>query len=235
MSARETLSGNKSKERISEELYVRETLKKYLWSMMSVLGAGLFFSIILNLLLGYAIIWRFPVKQFLWTSDANAVCAATPLDEPSVSQARLKDLAATAAVQINTFDYANWRVLINAALDKFFTPHGRDEYRSVLSSTGIVQKVVDQYQVVSAVTMAPPNIAAEGKKGGRYFWEVEVPTTIYYQTNADSKRENRLLTFTIVRVEPSPINPNGVAIDAVTSTQLLTGQMNQLNVPRINR
>lgn len=38
MSVRDTLSGNKSKERISEEIYVRETLKKYLWSMMSVLG-----------------------------------------------------------------------------------------------------------------------------------------------------------------------------------------------------
>lgn len=217
-----------AKQHVQDEDYVRRTLQKFLWLMLSGLGGVTVLSLVLNLLLGYALIFRFPLKQFLWTADAAAVCEATPLSEPNISPARLKDLAATAAVQLNTYDYANWRVLINAALEKFFTQHGREEYRQVLTATGVIQRVVDQYQVVSAISIAPPNIASEGRTFGRYFWKIEVPVTIYYQTNVDSKRENRLLTMTVVRVEPSPLNPNGIAIDAITSTQLLASQLNQI-------
>lgn len=224
-----SIPGGKSKERILDEHFVRDEVRRSQWNMLIIGGVVLAASLFLNMMLGYGLLYRFPVKQFLWIDDAGRACAAVPLDEPNISNARLKDLAATAAVQINSYDYANWRVLLNAAMDQFFTPHGRSQYRAVLSETGIVQRAVDQYQVVSAVIMAPPNISTQGRKSGRYYWEVEVPLTIFYQTNAETKRENRLLTFTVVRVEPSPINPNGVAIDAVTSTQLLNSQLNQLS------
>nr|WP_255684162.1 MULTISPECIES: DotI/IcmL family type IV secretion protein [unclassified Xanthobacter] len=186
-------------------------------------------SVVLNLILAYGLIWRFPVKQFLWTSDAKAVCEAIPLDEPNISAARLKDLAATAAVDVYNFDYANWRPYLNSALDKYFTPHGRDEYRADLQKSGLIKVVVDNYLIVSAVTMAPPNVTRSGKQLGRYWWEVEVPLTIYYQTSSSSRRENRLVVFTIVRVEPSPLNPNGVAIDGAISKQLTSDQLNRIN------
>jgi intracellular multiplication protein IcmL len=41
----------------------------------------------------------------------------------------------------------------------------------------------------------------------------------------ETKVERRLLTMTVVRVDPSPINPNGIAIDAVISTQQVTNQV----------
>ena len=131
----------KSIARIQDENYVARTLHKNLWQWMSFLIGFALLSLTMNLILGYAVIWRFPVKQFLWTSDAQSVCAAIPLTEPNVSQARIKDLAASAAVQINTYDYSNYRQLINAALTQSFTPRARDLYRSALADTGIIEKV----------------------------------------------------------------------------------------------
>lgn len=217
----------KSAARINDENYVATTLHRNLWQWLSFLVGFSALSLLMNLILGYALIWRFPVKQFLWTSDAQSVCAAIPLTEPNVSQARLKDLAAAAAVQINSYDYSNYRQLINAALSQHFTPRARDLYRSALAETGIIEKVRSSFMVVSGVTAGPPNIAQEGKRDGRYFWIVEVPLRVFYRTNVETKVENRILTMTVIRVEPSPINPNGIAIDGVNSRQALTNEFVQ--------
>ncbi|MFJ7440830.1 DotI/IcmL family type IV secretion protein [Methylorubrum thiocyanatum] len=215
----------KSAERISREVDAGQMMLRNQWNWILMLSVFLCLSIVVNGLLFYNAFYRFPIKQFIWTSDAQAVCDAIPLTEPNISQARLKEFAVSAAVQLNSYDYANWRALINNALTQHFTPKGRDRYRAALQESGIIQKVVLGYQTVSAVTTDPANISEEGKASGRYYWVVEVPLQIFYRTNVETKVERRLLTMTIVRIDPSPINPNGIAIDSVISTQQLANQV----------
>ena len=209
---------------IERETASAVTMTNRLWIWIAFLGLFLALALIADVTLIYNAFWRMPIKQFLWTADGGAVCEAIPLSQPSVSQARLKDLAASAAVGLNSYDYANWRKLIDNHLTQYFTARGRDQYKQALFASGIIEKVVQNYQTVSAVTSDAINIAEEGMLRGRYYWKIEVPLQIFYKTNAETKRENRLLTMTIVRVEPSPINPNGIAIDSVVSTQLLVTQ-----------
>ncbi len=215
----------KSADHISREIDAGRMMLRNQWSWILMLSLFLVMSLAVNALLFYNAFIRFPVKQFIWTSDAQAVCEAIPLSEPNISQARLKEFAVSSAVELNSYDYANWRPLINNALSQSFTPKGRDRYRAALQESGIVQKVVSGYQTVSAVTTDPANISEEGKAAGRYYWRVEVPLQIFYRTNVETRVERRLLTMTIVRVDPSPINPNGIAIDSVISTQQLTNQV----------
>ncbi|KMO17748.1 hypothetical protein QR79_21295 [Methylobacterium indicum] len=215
----------KSADHISREIDAGRMMLRNQWSWILLLSLFLVMSLAVNALLFYNAFIRFPVKQFIWTSDAQAVCEAIPLSEPNISQARLKEFAVSSAVELNSYDYANWRPLINNALSQSFTPKGRDRYRAALQESGIVQKVVTGYQTVSAVTTDPANISEEGKAAGRYYWRVEVPLQIFYRTNVETRVERRLLTMTIVRVDPSPINPNGIAIDSVISTQQLTNQV----------
>ncbi|BCM88007.1 DotI/IcmL family type IV secretion protein [Methylobacterium indicum] len=215
----------KSADQISREIDAGRMMLRNQWSWILLLSLFLVMSLAVNALLFYNAFIRFPVKQFIWTSDAQAVCEAIPLSEPNISQARLKEFAVSSAVELNSYDYANWRPLINNALSQSFTPKGRDRYRAALQESGIIQKVVTGYQTVSAVTTDPANISEEGKAAGRYYWRVEVPLQIFYRTNVETRVERRLLTMTIVRVDPSPINPNGIAIDSVISTQQLTNQV----------
>ncbi len=210
---------------IEREADAGHSMIRNLWIWIGLLSGFTTLSLLANFILAYNAFYRFPIKQFVWTSDAQAVCDAIPLTEPSISQARLKDFAVSAAVTLNSYDYANWRALINNALAQFFTPGGRDRYRAALQESGIIQKVVQNYQTVSAVTTDPANIAEEGRMNGRYYWRVEAPIQIFYRTNMETKVERRLLTMTVVRVDPSPINPNGIAIDAVISTQQVTNQV----------
>ena len=128
-------------------------------------------------------------------------------------------------MQINTYNYSNYRQLINAALTQSFTPRRVISIARPWPTTGIIEKVRSSFMVVSGVTAGPPNIAQEGRKEGRYFWLVEVPLRVFYRTNVETKAENRILTMTVIRVEPSPINPNGIAIDGVNSRQALTNEI----------
>jgi len=214
----------KTPDQIAAETASAVAMANRLWIWIAFLSLFLALSLLSNVTLIYNAFWRMPIKAFLWTSDGAAVCEAIPLTEPSVSQARLKDLAASAAVGLNSYDYANWRKLIDNQLTQYFTARGREQYKQALFASGIVEKVVQNYQTVSAVTSDAVNIAEEGRIRGRYYWKIEVPLQVFYKTNAETKRENRLLTMTVVRVDPSPINPNGIAIDGLVSTQLLVTQ-----------
>ncbi len=214
----------KGEDQILGEARAVDEHARYLRLWLQTLGAVLVLSLVGNLMLIYTAFYVFPIKQFLWTSDAAAVCEATPLSEPNISQASLRDLAGTVAVGLNTYDYANWRRLIDSVIDRYFTPRGRSQYRAALSASGIISSVVNNYQTVSAVVSNSINIKQEGLDAGRYRWVVEVPVRIFYSTNAESKIENRLLTVTLVRVDPSPLNLRGVAVDGVVSSQLMIGQ-----------
>lgn len=221
--------GNRTKDEIQRDITQRDVLRKAMWTWLIGTLMVLAISVLINMLLVYAMVWRFPIRQFVWTANAQAVCEATPLTEPNISQAAIKNLASTVGVQLNSYDYANWKININDVIERYFTPNGRDQYRKVISNTGIIRQVVNNYQVVSAVTIGPPTITTEGRDSkSRYYWDVDVPITIFYQTNIETKKENRLLTMTIVRVEPSLYNPNGVAIDAVVSKQLTTQKLNEI-------
>ncbi len=114
----------KSADHISREIDAGRMMLRNQWSWILLLSLFLVMSLAVNALLFYNAFIRFPVKQFIWTSDAQAVCEAIPLSEPNISQARLKEFAVSSAVELNSYDYANWRPLINNALSQSFTPKG---------------------------------------------------------------------------------------------------------------
>lgn len=206
-------------EEIASQTVLLQSTKRHLWLFLYTLVGVVIFLLFVDLLLVYAVVWRFPAKQFLWTSNAATVCAATTLDEPNVTAARVKDFAQQAGVSINSYDYANWRRLLDSALDAYFTQAGRVNYRAALDTTRVLDEVRQRYYTVTATTPDAPHILSEGIVGGRYTWTVQVPLTIYYRLGATVLPEGRLLTMTIIRVDPSPANPNGIAIDGLKSEQ----------------
>lgn len=169
----------------------------------------------------YAIMFRFPIKQYLWTSDARAVCAAIPVSQPNVSAARVVDFAASAAVDLHSYDYLNWHRMLTRAIDMYLTPAERVSFEQSLQASGVIDTIQKGNMTVTSVVSGYPFLLHEGVRAvdHRYFWQVQVPLAVWYYNATDTRPENRILTMTIVRVDPSPINPNGIAIDQIVSTQ----------------
>jgi intracellular multiplication protein IcmL len=185
-------------------------------------------SLLLNGVLVYAYVYKFPKSQFLFTSDAQPVCATISLAEPNVSSAKARDFASTASLAVNTYDFYNWKQQINASLQQYFTPLGRDRYRAAMQDAGVVRSVVSKFQVTSAAVNGAPVITREGVSAtGVYEWDITLPMQIYYRTKTDTLRENRIMTVSVVRVPISPLNPLGIAINRLVSTQATTQELGQ--------
>ena len=183
---------------------------------------GLAVGLVISLLVNFALIVGFnsyPKTQFLWTKDAKAVCEAVPLTEPNISQALLSDFAARAAISVHTYDYINWRENLSYAMQTYFTPQGGRYFLDAFARSNILRQVQRQYYVVSAVSDGAPVIESTGIDHGRLFWKVQVPITITYRFGSDYKAERRIIELTILRIDPTPANPNGVAIDGFVSVQ----------------
>lgn len=212
----------KTKDQIQFENSAAKAVSRSLTLWVYLLGGLLLLSLMLNFFSIYALRNWFPVKQFIWTQDARAVCEAIPLTEPNVSDARVRNMAADAAIELNSYDYLNWRRQIQSAMNSYLTANAQRSYSAALDASNTIKQVERGYYNVSAILGAkPPRISEQGRVDGRYYWKVEVPLVIYYRTRETSKPESRVLVMTVVRVDPSPINPNGIAIDGVTSTQEL--------------
>lgn len=182
------------------------------------LGIVLIMSLLANFILIIAFN-SYPKTTFLWTKDAKAVCEAVELTEPNISQALLSDFANRAAVSVHTYSYINWRENLSHATSNYFTPLGGRAFLDAFASSRILREVQRSYYVVSAVSSGVPVVEKSGIDHGVFFWEIQVPITITYRQNADYKAEERIIEMTIIRVDPTPQNPNGVAVDGFVSLQ----------------
>jgi intracellular multiplication protein IcmL len=162
---------------------------------------------------------RFPQTEFLWTSNGQAVCKAQKQDISQVHHATLAQFAQEAAVELNSYDFLNYRRSLTATTEKFLTPKARDQYFSALSETGLIETIKKNFFVVHSFVTDPPQLRDKGVKAGVSFWNIEVPITIWYVAGQQRIPENRVLTMTVVNADPSPQNPTGIAIDNIVSAQ----------------
>jgi intracellular multiplication protein IcmL len=175
-------------------------------------------SVVIALLLYLAFV-RFPQKDFLWTSDAQAVCKAVKLDHATTHHAELAQFAMEAAIGLNSYDFLNYRRSLTQTAERYLTPRGRDQFLKAIDDNNIIDLVKRNYYVVTSFVSDPPQIRDKGTKADVLFWNIEVPITIWYASGQARIPENRVLTMTIVTVDPSPQNPKGIAIDNITSSQ----------------
>lgn len=177
-----------------------------------------------NIQIASALLNRFPLREFVYTQNAAAVCTFSPVDEPGfVTEANVKNYAATIAVDLNTLDFANWRADINRVVNASFTKEARETYLGALRDSQILQTVLRQRYALTSIVRdeEPVVILSQGVQDGRYQWRVRVPITVSYATDRDFRPENRDLEIVLVRAPVASNNHYGVLVNGVFSTQTL--------------
>lgn len=171
---------------------------------------------------------RFPMKKYIYTANAAAVCKFTPLDQRGdVTDAAVLNFAVLTAADMHTFDYINWRKTLDAVTISHFTPEARQAATDGLRRSGILTSVVDNSFVLKAVLSGPSTVISSGVVGGHFTWVVEVPMILAYTggRNVDAstnyRPENRTITLTIRRAEFTADNPDGLLVSSMSSTQTL--------------
>lgn len=204
---------------MDEALPPARSAEQGLWNAVSILGVVTFFSLLSSFVLAIIIYWQRPVEEFEWVGPKETGCIAVADAEPSVSQARIVEFAAQAAIATMNHDYFNFDARMQSAIRQYFTRNGGRRFLDELSASGRSSDSLraNGFLSVLSITRKAPNIAEEGRKAGRYYWNVEVPIVAFYKTTTEMVSESRLMTLTIIRTPPSDENPNGIAVDGVNS------------------
>ncbi len=168
--------------------------------------AVLTLSLVVNALLFYNAFIRFPssCSSGLRTRKLSARRSALRAEHQS---GRLKEFAVSSAVQLNSYDYANWRALINNALRS----------RSPRAAVTVTGSAARERHHPEGRSRLPDRIGrddgpSQRGRGGQVGWPLllarrgAVADLLSYERRDAGRR--RLLTMTIVRIDPSPINPN---------------------------
>lgn len=175
--------------------------------------------------LGWLAFFHFPKKEFVWTSNAGAVCNVTPISEPHINQQIVANFALEAAVSAYTYNYVNYRRAVTETADRYFTTDFRNSYIPAFADSAALKSVLENYFIVSAVNPPnrPPQIKSVGRKGGTgaYYWDIQVPLKVSYSSGRRTSDENILATVRVIRVDPSRPNPTGIAVDSLQAAQML--------------
>lgn len=175
----------------------------------------------------------FPRHKVVYTTNAEAVCAFTPVAERgNVTGALVENYAADIARELHLLDYVNYRSTLARVMDANFTPEARADTTNAMLQSGLLRTVTQQGFVTRALPDDRPIIMDEGISvqmldgiaQPTYTWVIRVPILIAYahrgEDNAPTYRpERRNIYMTIVRTEPTAANPMGLLVAKLVSLQ----------------
>lgn len=182
-----------------------------IWSIAGVLSVGLCVGM-------SAAFWWFPKYRYIPTTDNKAVCeVGTQLDN-IVTPATLEDFAKEAALNAYSYDYVNYRDIINDVTNRYFTERGRKAFMRSLDESGNLERVVKGRLIMRSFVTTAPQLESEGTDGARRYWIVHVPMAIEFYVGGSSGPTNTqdfLAEVKVIQDQASALNPKGINVDSI--------------------
>lgn len=172
------------------------------------------FSILIMLGLSVTIYYviTHPAKRDYFSTTVNG--RTTPLVAlalPNQSDPAILQWAAQAAISAHTYDFVNYQRQLDDTA-KFFTSSGWNDFVAALVRTNTVDSVVTKQLIVSAVATSKPVILAKGEISGDYYWRIQMPILVTYQSPSDFSQEGVVVTLLVRRISTLK-SPKGIGID----------------------
>ena len=123
------------------------------------------------------------------TPDGRLV-PLTPLDEPIMSDAALRNWTLSAVTEAFTLGHHDWRMRL-AGVRESFTDAGYESFLRGLDESLFLNRLRDNLQVASTVAQGAPVITETRLVRGRVGWVIEFPILVTF--SAGSKVSNQAL------------------------------------------
>ena len=150
------------------------------------------------------------------TPDGRLV-PLTPLDEPIMSDAALRNWTAAAVTEAFTLGHHDWRLRL-AAIRESFTDAGYESFLDGLNESLFLDRLRDNLQVASAVAQGAPVVTDTRYFRGRLGWVIEFPLLVTFSAGARSVSRDLIARVLVMRV-PLSERPAGIGIE-----QLIAGK-----------
>ena len=150
------------------------------------------------------------------TPDGRIV-PLTPLDEPIMSDAALKNWAVSAVTEAFTLGHHDWRARLSA-VRRHFTDDGYEDFIAGLEESLFLDRLRENRQVASAVAGGAPVIADTRRHLGRIAWSVEFPVLLTFQAGARRLDREMVARVLVTRV-PLSERAAGIGIAQLIATR----------------
>lgn len=152
-----------------------------------------------------------PQTYFFATTEDGRLIPIVALDQPNLSAPAIVSWSAQATSETMTFGFHDYRRRLQES-SRHFTRRGWESFTRALQTSGIIDAITQNRQVITATPRGAPTLISEGIVNGRYEWQIEVPMLISYEYGSGSKQSQLTLRLLVVRV-PQLENANGVGIE----------------------
>ena len=150
------------------------------------------------------------------TPDGRVI-ELTPLDEPIMSDAALKNWTVAAVTEAFTLGHHDWRARLSA-VRRHFTDDGYESFLGGLEESLLLTRLKDNRQVASAVATGSPVILDTRKYRGRIAWEIEFPMLLTFQAGA-KRLDQGLKTKVLVTRVPLSDRVTGIGIARLVASR----------------
>ncbi len=150
------------------------------------------------------------------TPDGRVI-EMTPLDEPIMSAAALRNWTVAAVTEAFTLGHHDWRMRLTDVRDRF-TPEGYDGYLTALQDSLYLDRIRDNLQVAAAVATGAPVITATQIFDGRAGWSIELPILVTFQAGHRTNHQHLTMRVLVMRV-PLSENAAGIGIQQMIATR----------------
>ena len=181
---------------------------------------ALMLSLLIIAVLAVTLYWKIShppqPKYFASTADGRII-PLIPLNSPNLNAREIRSWSVEAVVAAYSYNFVNFRQVFSEN-QKYFTTSGWDAFLKQLQSSGNLDAVQKRKLIVSAVPRGVPVIVNQGVLNGRYFWRVQVPILVTYQSQSETFHTDLLTTVTIRRISTLR-RSDGIGIDAFVAQQ----------------
>ena len=167
------------------------------WRRVAVLA--LFCNLLMGVVLvGYILLHSTVYITVAATPDGRLI-KLTPLEEPMMSDAALKNWAVAAVTEAFTLGHHDWRMRLSGVRESF-TDAGYDSFLQGLEDSLFLDRLRDNLQVASAVAQGAPVITDTHFFEGRIGWSIEFPILVTFQAGSRRVSQNLIANVLVVRV-----------------------------------
>ena len=159
-----------------------------------------------------------PEPVYFGMSRDMKLLPMTPLSEPILNEAALKNWVSEAVTLSFNLDYLNWKRQLNEAR-AHFTRKAFVGFALSLDREGHLPLLRQQRALMHAVIQGTPVLTRSGVVQGTLVWEFELPLLVSYETSAGRISNNAVTVVAQVQRVPATDYPMGVAISSLVTTR----------------
>lgn len=140
------------------------------------------------------------------------------LHSPTKTQQALLSWVGSASADILNFGFHNVYDRLQST-EKYFTDDGWESFKEAIKNSGIIARITEKQQVITAAPTGTPVILRSGPNPQYgYAWTVQVPIYVTVLSGKETDSKRRTLTLILVPVPPEK-NLSGLGIDRWLETQ----------------